>query len=81
MKNKRKENEKKYDKWEEREEGDRKNWFEVEGKFGWRARYIKIVDAKEFTLQFWQEILNDKNEIVEIHHKFPRDLGHQKLKK
>ena len=27
---------------------------------------------------FWQEILDDKGEIVEVHVKYPVDSGHQK---
>jgi hypothetical protein len=25
---------------------------------------------------FWQEIYNEHGKLVEVHHKFPEDLGH-----
>ncbi len=28
---------------------------------------------------FWQEIYNERNELVEIHEKFPEDKGHKKI--
>lgn len=77
---KRKENETKFDFWNDIEDGGRKYWFEIEGKYGWKARYIKEVDSKEKTIFFYQEIYNDKNELVEIHYKLPVDKGHQKIK-
>jgi hypothetical protein len=53
-------------------------WYEVSGRYGWRARYLKEVDAGEQTLRVWQEIIDDKGEIVEVHVKYPVDNGHQK---
>jgi hypothetical protein len=43
------------------------------------ARYLKEVDADETTLRFWQEIYDGTHQLVEIHHKFPVDQGHQKV--
>jgi hypothetical protein len=51
----------------------------VPGRYGWKARYVKEVDADERTLRVWQEIFDDKGEIVEVHVKYPVDSGHQKL--
>ena len=42
-------------------------------------KYIKETDKEENTLSLRQEIYNEKNELVEIHHKYPVDKGHQKL--
>ncbi len=48
-------------------------WYEVEGRRGWRARYVKEVDAEEATVRFWQEIYDDAGVLVERHEKFPED--------
>ncbi len=73
-------NEKKFKQWKEVENGNRLYWRKVEGKRGWYALYNKEVDASENTVRLWQEIYNEKNEVVEIHHKYPVDTGHQKIK-
>lgn len=76
---KRKRNENAFSNWNELQDGGRIYWFEIKGKFGWKARYIKEVDKDETTVKFYQEIYNEKNKLKEIHHKYPKDLGHQKL--
>jgi hypothetical protein len=43
---------------------------------GWKARYVKTVDADEKTLSFKQEIYDENEKLVEIHEKFPEDKGH-----
>ena len=48
------------------------------GRHGWRARYLKEVDANEKTLRFWQEIYDDQDRLVEVHEKYPVDRGHRK---
>ena len=73
------ENEKKFGNFETTNYG-RKYFFDVIGKHGWKARYVKEVDKEENTLKFYQEIYNEKNELVEIHEKYPIDKGHLKLK-
>ena len=77
----REENERKFGYWNESKDGRRTYWYEVKGKYGWVARYVKVVDENEDTILFKQEIYNDKNELVEVHQKFPIDTGHQKLHK
>ena len=72
-------NEKKFGDWDEMPEGGRRYWLDVSGRLGWRARYLKEVDAQETTLLFWQEIYNDQGKLVEIHEKYPVDRGHQKV--
>ncbi len=62
---KRKLNERKFDKWEELEDGGRKYCLEVKGRFGWKAIYIKIVDVNENALKFYQEIYNIDNVLIE----------------
>ncbi len=79
MKKKRKENEKKFGNWTVTDLG-RIYFFEVKGRKGWKARYVKEVDANENTLKFFQEIYNEKNVLVEVHEKFPIDNGHKKIK-
>lgn len=76
---KRIQNEKVFSNFEELENGNRKYWFEIIGKLGWKAKYVKITNASEITLSFTQEIYNDKNELVEIHEKYPIDKGHVKI--
>ena len=71
-------NEKKFGQWEEAPGGGRRYWIDVQGRQGWRARYLKEVDANETTLRFWQEIYDDKGRLSEIHEKYPLDKGHRK---
>jgi len=75
----RRQNEKKFGWWEDLPGGGRRYRLEVTGRFGWRARYQKEVDAKENTVRFWQEIYDDTGKLVETHEKFPVDKGHQKV--
>jgi hypothetical protein len=44
----------------------------------WTARYLKLVDQQENTIRFWQEIFNEQGLLVEVHQKYPIDLGHQR---
>ncbi len=76
---KRIDNEKKFTSWEELRDGSRKYWFVVNGKLGWSAKYVKIVDKDEQTISFCQEIYNESGSLVEIHEKYPIDKGHKKL--
>jgi hypothetical protein len=73
---KRRINEKKFGSWEKLPEGGRRYWYEVLGRRGWRARYVKEVDPVENTIRFYQEIYDDLGELVEIHEKYPFDSGH-----
>lgn len=72
-------NEKKFGHWEELPDGGRRYCLEVSGRSGWRARYFKEVNSSEQTVRFWQEIYDDAGKLVETHHKFPLDKGHQKV--
>lgn len=72
-------NEKKFSNWEELSDGSREYWFEIAGRMGWKAKYIKIVDQEEITISFVQEIYNETGILVEIHEKFPIDKGHRKI--
>lgn len=74
----RSQNEKKFSGWEELPGGGRRYWIDVSGRQGWRARYLKEVDANEVTLRFWQEICDGQGRLTEIHEKYPIDKGHQK---
>lgn len=74
-------NEKKFPHWKELANGGRRYWFELTGRYGYKARYIKEVDNGENTVKFWQEIYDDKSNLVEIHEKYPRDLGHKKTER
>lgn len=79
--NKRQENEKKFPNWKELPDGSRLYWFVIEGRMGWKAKYLKKVDNKESTLSFWQEIYDKAGILVEVHEKYPVDKGHKKIVK
>jgi len=78
---KRQENERKFPNWEELEDGSRVYWFEIKGRIGWKAKYLKQVDYNEVTLKFWQEIYDESGFLVEVHEKYPMDKGHKKIEK
>ena len=75
----RRKNEIQYEQWIEKEDGSRIYSFEIVGKSGWKARYLKEADVEEITIRFWQEIYDDKNVLREVHQKYPVDKGHKKL--
>lgn len=77
----REQNEKKFGNWEKLSDGGRRYWYDVEGHAGWKARYVKEVDGEEDTIEFYQEIYDNKGQLVEIHEKYPVDRGHQRVKK
>lgn len=77
--NKRGQNEKKFETWEDLANGGRAYSYEVQGRYGWTARYIKEVDAFELTLRFYQEIYDNFGQLVEVHEKYPVDKGHEKI--
>ena len=77
---KRAQNERKFATWEELAAGGRRYSFLVMGRSGWRARYVKEVDANEVTVRFYQEVYDADGTLREIHQKFPVDLGHQPVK-
>jgi len=77
---KRKENERKFEAWEELPDGRRIYFYEVQGRLGYVARYVKEVDVSEKTIKFYQEIYNDRGQLVEIHEKYPVDKGHNRVK-
>jgi hypothetical protein len=74
---KREANERKYGQWEDLPGGGRRYWLDLTGRRGWRARYIKEVDAEENTLRFLQEIYDQGGKLVERHLKYPEDRGHE----
>lgn len=76
---KRRENERKFSNWEELPGGGRRYFYEVQGRYGWKARYVKEVDASETTVKFYQEIYDEKGNLVEVHQKYPADRGHRRL--
>jgi hypothetical protein len=76
---KRRQNERKFGSWEELRSGGRRYQYEVHGRHGWRAVYVKEVDVSEVTVRFLQEIYNEQGILVEIHEKYPVDKGHWKL--
>ena len=71
-------NEKQFGTWEELPNGGRRYWLDIAGRLGWRARYVKQVDAQENTVGFWPEIYDDQGRLVEMREKYPVDKGHQK---
>jgi hypothetical protein len=72
-------NERKFKHWEELPNGGRRYTREFFGRAGGRARYIKEVDATETTIRFVQEIYDAAGKLIEVHEKFPVDLGHKQL--
>jgi hypothetical protein len=79
-KDKRQLNERKFTNWEDLSSGGRRYWLEIKGRHGWKARYIKEVNAKEETVKFYQEVYDDNDNLIEIHEKFPVDKGHRKMR-
>lgn len=77
----REQNEKEYDHWEDLPDGGRRYWFDRQGKVWGFQRIVKVVDADETTVQLVQEIYDDEGVLHERHQKYPRDTGHQILKK
>jgi hypothetical protein len=75
----RRENETKFGQWQELPNGGRIYSLEVTGRQLWKARYFKEVDQNEITLRFWQEIYDEAGQLVEVHQKYPVDLGHRKI--
>ncbi|MGH7180725.1 MAG: hypothetical protein ACREJN_01970 [Nitrospiraceae bacterium] len=75
----REQNEQKFAHWEGLRVGGRRYWLDVEGRHGWKARYVKEVDADEVAVRFYQEIYHEAGILVEVHHKYPVDSGHQKV--
>ena len=53
----------------------RKYWYEVDGRWGYKARYVKEVDRLEETLKFYQEIYNENGILAEVHEKYPINKG------
>ena len=76
---KRRENERKFSSWEELPNASRRYFYEVQGRLGWKACYIKEVDAFEQTIRFYQEIYDDTGCLVETHEKYPVNKGHKKV--
>jgi hypothetical protein len=77
---KRRQNEHKFGNWECLLGGGRRYWYEVAGRGGRKARYVKDVDSEEETVRFWQEIYDEQGRLVEVHQKYPVDLGHQRVR-
>lgn len=80
IKSKREVNEKKFPNRSKLPDGGRRYWFEVKGKHGWKARYIKEVNGNEETVKFFQEVYDANDSLIEVHEKFPLDKGHRKIK-
>jgi len=78
---KRKDNEKKFGSWDKLPGGGRRYYYEIKGKHGWSARYVKEVNQAETTIRFYQEIYDQNDNLVEIHEKYPIDKGHKKVLK
>jgi len=76
---KRQQNEQKFRAWRELPGGGRLYSSEVKSRSGWRARYLKEVDAEELTVRFYQEVYDGDGTLREVHHKYPVDLGHQQV--
>lgn len=78
---KRNQNEKEFGNWIETIVGGREYWFDVAGRKGGMARYVKEVDKNEVTIAFRQEIFDGLGAMIEIHEKYPVDKGHIKIQR
>jgi hypothetical protein len=76
---KRQQNERKFSTWRDLPDGGRAYSFEVKGRSGWLARYVKEVDVEESTVRFYQEVFDGNGRLREVHHKHSVDLGHQQV--
>ncbi|MCK4486667.1 MAG: hypothetical protein KAU38_07890 [Desulfobacterales bacterium] len=76
---KRRQNERKFGVWDELFDGSRRYFYEVQGRHGWSARYVKEVDDSEQTIKFYQEIYDEKGQLVEMHEKYPVNKGHARV--
>ena len=76
---KRRQNERKFGVWDELSDAGRRYFYEVQGRYGWFARYVKEVDDSERTIKFYQEIYDEKGQMVEIHEKYPVNKGHTRV--
>ena len=75
--NKQQRNERKFKNWTDLQDGGRQYWYDVPGRHGWKARYVKEVNESEETVRFYQEIYDREGRLVEVHQKYPEDTGHQ----
>ena len=76
---KRRQNERKFRTWRNLPDGGRLYSYEVKGRSGWLARYVKEVDTEESTVRFYQEVFDADGYLREVHDKYPVDLGHRKI--
>jgi hypothetical protein len=76
---KRKQNERDFGNWKEVSRAGRIYWFDVVGRNGGKARYVKEVNSMEVTIAFSQEIYDNRGVLIEIHEKFSVDKGHKKI--
>lgn len=72
-------NERQFGQWQELANGARLYWYEIAGRHGWRARYVKEVTSNEQTVRFFQEVYDEHGKLVEVHEKYPVDKGHRKV--
>jgi hypothetical protein len=72
-------NERKFGNWKSTHHGGRLYFLEIAREMGWKACSFKEVDASENTLRFWQAIYDSHGKLVEIHEKYPLDLGHRPM--
>jgi hypothetical protein len=45
--------------------------YEVKGRSGRLAKYVKEVDAEESTVRFYQEVFDADGRLCEVHEKYP----------
>jgi hypothetical protein len=65
--------------WRDLPDGGKLYSYDVKGRSGWLARYVKQVDADEATGRFYQEVFDGDGRLRDVHEKFPVDLGHRKM--
>jgi hypothetical protein len=76
---KRRQNERTFGTWCELSDGGRLYSYEVKGRSGWLAKYVKEVDKEESTVRFYQEVFDADGRLREVHEKYPVDHGHRNV--
>jgi hypothetical protein len=76
---KRERHEQRFPEWEDLENGGRIYSYRHKGSNNYTVRYVKVVDEREQTVSFYQELYDNTGKLIEIHQKYPVDTGHKKV--
>ena len=78
----RRQNERDWHGWEDLPDHVRRYWPRRPGRVCghqilWKEVRFNPASQLETTLRMWQEIYDDDGRLIEVHHKYPDDTGHQ----